>query len=111
QLFNFIAFGVSFVGFLGSLIYLLIKFIQQKRKKKTNGWSRNHTLLAAFSAVGLLVMMTATFMILKFVSDPVIVISSMQPLFYINWLLPIFTVGMIGWLAINWRKHDAKVLT
>ncbi|ALS01267.1 hypothetical protein ATZ33_07760 [Enterococcus silesiacus] len=111
QLFNLIAFGISFVAFLGSLIYLLVKFIKQKMKKKVNGWSRNYTLLAAFSAVGLLVMITAIVMMLRFASNPVMIISSMQPLFYINCLLPIFTVGMIGWLAWSWRKNDAKWMT
>lgn len=111
QLFNFIAFGVSFIAFLGSLIYLLVKFVKQKRKNKVAGWSRNYTVLAAFSTVGLLVMITAVVMILKFATNMTIVFSSMQLLYYINWLLPIFTIGMIIWLGVTWRKNEAKWLT
>lgn len=111
KVFNFAAFAVSFIAFLGSFIYLLIKFIKQKFKKKADGWSQNYTILAAFSAVGLLVMITAIVMIVTFLSNPIMIISSMQPLFYINWLLPIFTVGMIVWLTTNWRKNEVKWLT
>ncbi|MEI5989227.1 hypothetical protein A5881_000715 [Enterococcus termitis] len=111
QLFNFITFGVSFAAFLGSLIYLSVKFVKQKRRKKVAGWSRNYTVLAVFSTVGLLVMITAVVMIFKYASNLSIVFSSMQPLYYINCLLPLFTIGMIIWLARTWRKNEAKWLT
>ncbi|ALS01264.1 hypothetical protein ATZ33_07745 [Enterococcus silesiacus] len=111
QLFNLVAFAISILGFLGSLIYLVIKFIKQKRKKKADGWSKNYTVLTAFSVVGLLVLGVGIAMIMNFLSNSLMIISSMQPLFYINCLLPIFTVGMIVWLAATWRKNEAKWLT
>ncbi|MGG5372760.1 serine hydrolase domain-containing protein [Enterococcus sp. AZ196] len=111
QRFNLIAFVLSFVSFLATLIYLLIKFIRERHKKKGTNWSKNYMFLTIFSSIGLLVWISTFFMTLKFAMNPTMIISSMKWLFYINWLLPLSTIAMSGYLVANWYKYKGKKLT
>lgn len=111
QRFNLIAFVLSFVSFLATMIYLLIKFIREKRKKKDTNWSKNDMFLTIFSIIGLLVWVSAFVMTLKLAMDPTMIISSMRLLFYINWLLPLGTIAMSGYLVATWNKYKGKKLT
>jgi CubicO group peptidase (beta-lactamase class C family) len=111
QRFNLIAFVISFVSFISAFAYLLVKFIIETRKKTGENWSKNYTILTIFSGVGVLVWISVIIMILKFAANPTIIISSMRGLFYINWLLPIATVAMTSYFAVNRHQYEAKKLT
>lgn len=111
QRFNLVAFVLSFVSYLMVLIYLLVKFFRGKRKKADNSWSRSYTILTVFSSIGLLVWVSSIIMLLKFAANPTIIISSMKWLFCINWLLPLSTVTITGYLVANWHKNTEKKLT